>query len=33
MDYETNAIGEALPNRFKILKEIGRGGMATVYLA
>ena len=33
MDYETNAIREALPNRFKILKEIGRGGMATVYLA
>ena len=29
----TNAIREALPNRFKILKEIGRGGMATVYLA
>ena len=33
MDYETNAIREALPDRFKILKEIGRGGMATVYLA
>lgn len=33
MDHETNAIREALPNRFKILKEIGRGGMATVYLA
>lgn len=33
MDHETDAIREALPNRFKILKEIGRGGMATVYLA
>ena len=29
----TDAIREALPDRFKIVKEIGRGGMATVYLA
>ncbi len=29
----TDAIREALPDRFKIIKEIGRGGMATVYLA
>ncbi|MEE9269074.1 MAG: serine/threonine-protein kinase, partial [Candidatus Krumholzibacteria bacterium] len=29
----TDAIRDALPDRFKIVKEIGHGGMATVYLA
>ncbi len=33
MTDSTDAIREALPARFKIIKEIGRGGMATVYLA
>ena len=29
----TDAIRDALPDRFKIVREIGHGGMATVYLA